>query len=93
MNSNRHFLLSFLSSIVLAIMGAGAVLLMRDWLGRHGLPYYIIALGVFVGVQLAVRWFFSNYVRVQCPFGCGAKALPLPGRPDRFRCEACGQTF
>jgi hypothetical protein len=93
MNSSQHFLLSFVASIFVATLGAAGVLMIQDWLAEWSIPAYIVALVVFILLHFAVRWYFSNFVRVACPRGCGVKGLPIRGRADRFRCESCGQDF
>ncbi|MBL9143274.1 MAG: hypothetical protein JNM99_06275 [Verrucomicrobiaceae bacterium] len=93
MNSSQHFLLSFATSIFVALAGSVGVILAQDWLIERDLPPYILALVAFIILHFTVRWYFSNFVRVKCPYGCGQKALPIRGRSDRFRCESCGQDF
>jgi hypothetical protein len=93
MTSSQHFILSFASSIFVAALGATGVLMAQDWLSELGIPAYIVALALFIVLHFAVRWFFSNFVRVSCPYGCGKYGLPIRGRSDRFRCHSCGQDF
>lgn len=94
MTSSQHFFLSFASSIFVAALGSAGVLLAQDWLSEMGFPpASIVALAVFIILHLTVRWVFSSFVRVTCPYGCGRHGLPIRGRTDRFRCHFCGQDF
>ena len=91
MKPSQHFLLSFATSIFTGIAAALVVFFMQDWLQEHDLTPTIIMLLAFIVGHSVMRWFFRNYVRVDCMFGCGKKAYALKGRSDRFRCEQCGK--
>ena len=93
MNPGQHFLFSFASSILVATLLAMGVYLAQDYLTRAHIPAYIVMLAVFIVGHLTVRWFFSTFVAVKCPRGCGKKGYALSGRSDRFRCHSCGQDF
>ena len=90
MTSSQHFLLSFATSILGATILVVAVFLAQDWLNAHDVPSYLLALGVFIGGHLFIRWYFRNFVSITCPH-CGHKrCYPIRGHSDRFRCDVCG---
>ncbi len=90
MKPSQHFLLSFSTSLLAGVACALVVFFMQDWFDAHDLYPPIGMLVAFILGHTVMRWFFRNYVRVECLFGCGKKAYALKGRSDRFRCEQCG---
>lgn len=93
MKPGQHFFLSFAVSLLTATGLAILSYLNQHWLDKHGIPSGLVTLGVFIGGHFIVRSLFASFIKVKCPNGCGAKAYPIAGRSDRFRCEHCGDTF
>lgn len=93
MKPGQHFFIAFAASLLIAASLAMTSYLNQDLLERYGIPSALVTLGVFIGTHFLVRWLFAIFVPVKCPKGCGAKAYPIAGRSDRFRCEHCGDTF
>ena len=93
MKPGQHFFLSFAISLLAAAGLAMTSYLHQDWLEQKGVPSALVTLGAFIGGHFFVRWLFASLVAVKCPKGCGARAFPIAGRSDRFRCEQCGDTF
>ena len=93
MQPSQHFFLSFASSLLGAALLALVSYLNQNWLESKQVPSAIVTMAAFIGGYFLCRWLFGSFVPVRCPRGCGAKAHPMPGRADRFRCEHCGETF
>lgn len=93
MKPGQHFFLSFAASLLAAAGLALTSYLNQEWMEAHQVPSALVTLTVFIGGHFLIRWLFTQFVPVLCPKGCGAKAHPIAGRSDRFRCEQCGDTF
>jgi hypothetical protein len=93
MQPNQHFFLSFASSLFGAALLALVSYLNQNWMESKEVPSAVVTMSTFIGGYYLCRWVFSTFIPVKCPRGCGAKAHPMPGRADRFRCDCCGDTF
>ena len=93
MTGSQHFILSFVSSVCVAALLSFGVFMFQERFNEWGLPPYAVMFVVFGIGHFTVRWLFSSYVAINCPFGCGNHGHPIPGRTDRFRCESCGKSF
>lgn len=93
MTGSQHFITSFITSILVGTLGAVAVFMWQDSFAAVNVSPFLAAPVVFALGHMFSRWVFKHWVSVTCPYGCGNKAYPLPGRHDRFRCESCGQDF
>jgi hypothetical protein len=93
MTPSQHFLLSFAVSLFVATLMALGVYMAQDYLNQLKVPAPVVMLVAFIIGHLGMRWVFSHFVPVKCPYGCGSHAYAIPGRTDRFRCHSCGQDF
>ena len=93
MKGSQHFITSFAASIFVGTLLAVAVFVWQESVARLGVnPMLMVPVGFAIG-QFVTRWIFKSWVPITCPYGCGNKAHPIPGRHDRFRCHSCGQDF
>jgi hypothetical protein len=92
MKPGQHFLLSFLSAIIVPAAMVSIAFVFEEKISEL-MPAPLAMLVIFIGGHFIVRGIFHSYVKVNCLQGCGRKAGPIKGRHDRFRCNQCGMDF
>jgi hypothetical protein len=93
MTGSQHFITSFAASIFVGTVCGASVFFAQHSLQSVPVSPMIQAVAAFALGHFITRALFKAWVPIKCPYGCGNKAHPIPGRHDRFRCHSCGQDF